>query len=110
MYIVIMLKHSFFFISEESCDSLSGSVTSLDEDSSFSESSITSAVSVFQSPLITRQRSRSMKTPVSEMTRNSVNDVEQVLKSNVKLWKHAQSHEESSDSDCVFDESEEEKL
>jgi hypothetical protein len=60
--------------------------------------------------MVTRQRSRSAKVPIRQPLDNESN-VETVLKSNVKLWKlaQAQSNDECSDSDSVFEDSEGEK-
>lgn len=97
--------HCFDYIAESSqTESLSSSVTSLEDDIRMSEDSISSAVPVFQSPLVTRQRSRSEETALSNCERNdNVDNVETVLHQNVKLWKLTQSQDEASDSDSVFE-------
>lgn len=90
----------------DSCDSLSSSVSSLNE-SDEESNTMSTGVPVFQYRLSSRQRAKSLKTPVSTMSVNTVSNVETVLQNNVKLWKIGQ---DSSDSDNVFDESEEENL
>lgn len=106
-------SHCSVHIAESSqTESLSSSVTSLADDVSMSEDSISSAVPVFQS-LVIRQRSRSEKIPLSNCeVKDTVNNVETVLQHNVKIWKLTQSQDEASDSDSVFevDSEEEEKV
>lgn len=99
--------------SEESSqdESLSSSVTSLDDDSVSGDENILSAVPVFRPPLLMRQRSQSMKTPeVEESEKDSETKVEDILKNNIKLWKAQQSVEEESDSVFESESSEEERL